>query len=185
LCTYNDSFWGKAMTERTGTVQLYTGDGKGKTTAALGCALRMIGHGFKVYMIQFMKGDTNYGELKVKVPGLKIVQSGLATFVDKDNPSEEDKMLARKGLELAKHAISSDKYDMVILDEVNVAVEYDLVPLEELVRIIRARPNGVEIVLTGRYAHQKLIDLADMVSDIKEIKHHYRKGTQAREGIEY
>lgn len=145
----------------------------------------MVGHGLKVYMVQFMKGDTNYGELKAKIPGLKIVQSGLTTFVDKENPSEEDKALAKRGLELAKDAISSGKYHMVILDEVNVAVDYGLVPLEELVRIIRTRPNDVEIILTGRYAHQKLIDLADMVSEIKEIKHHYRKGTKAREGIEY
>ncbi|MFQ5905872.1 MAG: cob(I)yrinic acid a,c-diamide adenosyltransferase [bacterium] len=173
------------MAERTGTVQLYTGDGKGKTTAALGCALRAIGHGAKVFMVQFMKGDTNYGELKAKVPRLKIVQSGLPTFVNRDSPSQKDRALARKGLELAKDAISSGRYDMVILDEVNVAVDYGLVPVDELVRIIRMRPDSVEVILTGRYAHEKLIDLADMVSEIKEIKHHYRKGIQAREGIEY
>jgi len=173
------------MAKRTGTVQLYTGEGKGKTTAALGCALRAIGHGAKVYMVQFMKGDKSYGELKVKVPRLKIVQCGLPTFVDKDNPSKEDRTLARKGLKLAEDAISSGKYDMVILDEVNVAVDYGLVPVDELVRIIRVRPDSVEVILTGRYAHEKLIDLADMVSEIKEIKHHYRKGIQAREGIEY
>jgi cob(I)alamin adenosyltransferase len=171
--------------ERTGTVQLYTGEGKGKTTAALGCAWRAAGHGLKVLMVQFMKGDTNYGELKIDMPNVRIMQSGLATFVDKSNPSTEDKALAKRGLELAKEAISSGQYDMVILDEVNIAVDYGLVPLEELVRIIRARPDGVEIILTGRYAHQKLIDLADLVSEIKEVKHYYRKGVQAREGIEY
>ena len=173
------------MTERKGTVQLYTGDGKGKTTAALGCALRAIGHGARVYVVQFMKGDPNYGELKVKIPRLKVVQSGLPTFVDKDNPSEEDRLLAQKGMELARKAISSGKYDMVILDEVNVAVDFGLVPVDELVRAVRMRPNGVEVILTGRYAHEKLIDLADMVSEVKEVKHHYRKGIQAREGIEY
>jgi cob(I)alamin adenosyltransferase len=173
------------MTKVVGTVQLYTGNGKGKTTAALGCALRAIGHGARVYMIQFMKGDPNYGELKAKIPRLKIVQSGLPTFVDRDNPSEEDKALARKGLELAKNAISSGKYDMVILDEVNVAVDFGLIPVDELVRIIRMRPDGVEVILTGRYAHEKLMDLADLVSEVKEIKHHFRKGIQAREGIEY
>ena len=173
------------MASGVGTVQLYTGDGKGKTTAALGCALRAIGHGARVYMIQFMKGDPKYGELKVKVPRLKIVQSGLSTFVDRQNPSEEDKAHARKGLELAKNAISSGKYDMVILDEVNVAVDYGLIPLDELVMTIRLRPNGVEVILTGRYAHEKLIDLADLVSEVKEVKHHFRKGIQAREGIEY
>jgi cob(I)alamin adenosyltransferase len=136
-------------------------------------------------MVQFMKGDPNYGELKIKIPRLKIVQSGLPMFVDKENPTEEDKTLARRGLGLAKKAISSGKYNMVILDEVNVAVDFGLVPLEELIRIIRMRPDGVEVILTGRYAHEKLIDLADMVSEIREVKHHYRKGVQAREGIEY
>lgn len=173
------------MTERKGIVQLYTGDGKGKTTAALGCALRAVGHGARVYVIQFMKGDPNYGELKVKIPRLKVVQSGLPTFVDKEDPSEEDRSLAQKGMELARKAISSGKYDMVILDEVNVAVDFGLIPVDELVRTIRMRPNGVEVILTGRYAHEKLIDLADMVSEVKEVKHHYRKGIQAREGIEY
>jgi len=173
------------MTDRKGIVQLYTGDGKGKTTAALGCALRAIGHGARVYIVQFMKGDPNYGELKVKIPRLKVVQSGLPTFVDRDSPSDEDKALAEKGLQLARKAISSGKYDMVILDEVNVAVDFGLVPIDELVRVIRMRPDGVEVILTGRNAHEKLIDLADMVSEVKEIKHHYRKGVQAREGIEY
>jgi cob(I)alamin adenosyltransferase len=173
------------MARRKGTVQLYTGDGKGKTTAALGCALRAVGHGRRVYMVQFMKGDPNYGELKVKIPRLKVVQSGLPTFVDRDNPSQEDRSLAEKGLELATKAIFSGKYDMVILDEVNVAVDFGLVPMDELVRVIRMRPDGVEVILTGRNAHEKLIDLADMVSEVKEIKHHYRKGIQAREGIEY
>lgn len=172
---------------KIGTVQVYTGDGKGKTTAALGQALRAVGHGRKVIVIQFMKGQINYGELKAaeNIPGLKIEQYGLPTFVERGNPSKEDKELARKGIERAKEVIRGAKYDIVILDEINVAVEYGLVGLSELLGLIKAKPPGLELVLTGRYAAKEIIELADLVTEMKEIKHHYQKGIQAREGIEY
>lgn len=170
-----------------GTVQIYTGNGKGKTTAAVGAAVRALGHGLTVYMIQFMKGDPDYGELLLaeKLAGFTIVQSGLSTFVTKGNPTEEDLRLARRGMEMARDALASGEYDMVILDEINVAVDYGLVPVEEVLELIDLRPPDVELILTGRYARSELIDRADLVSDIREVKHHYGTGLGAREGIEY
>lgn len=166
---------------------MYTGNGKGKTTAALGAALRAAGHGFRVYMVQFMKGDPNYGELKAcrNVPTITIVQSGLPSFVDRDNPTPEDIRLAKKGLKLAKDALFSREYDLVIMDEVNVAVDYGLIDVEEVLELISRRPKEVDLILTGRYAHPKLIEAADMVSEVREVKHHYTKGIKGREGIEY
>lgn len=172
---------------RIGTVQVYTGDGKGKTTAALGQALRAAGHRQRVIIIQFMKGQINYGELRAveNVPGLKIEQYGLPTFVERGNPSAEDMEWARKAMERVKEVIQGAGYDMVVLDEINVAVEYGLVGLDDVLGIIKAKPSEMELVFTGRYAAKEIIELADLVTEMKEIKHHYQKGIQAREGIEY
>ncbi|MDI6840979.1 MAG: cob(I)yrinic acid a,c-diamide adenosyltransferase [bacterium] len=172
---------------RIGTVQVYTGNGKGKTTAAIGQALRAVGHGLKVIMIQFMKGKINYGELIAakNLSGFTIEQYGLPTFVDKNKPSQEDKELAKKGFKRAKMVIKSGDYDMVILDEINVAIDYGLVSLSELLELIKTKPKNVELILTGRYAPKEEIEIADLVTDMKEIKHHYQKGIQSREGIEY
>ncbi len=172
---------------RIGTVQIYTGDGRGKTTAALGQAIRAAGHGFKVIVIQFMKGKINYGELKAakRIPGFTIEQYGLPSFVDRDNPSKEDIELAKKGFERAKKVVMSSEYDMIILDEINVALDYGLVSLDEVIELIKKRPKHIELILTGRYAPKKLIKIADLVTEMKEVKHHYQKGIQAREGIEY
>jgi len=172
---------------KIGTLQVYTGEGKGKTTAALGQALRAVGHGQQVIVIQFMKGQINYGELKAveDVPGLKIEQYGLPTFVERGNPSAEDREWARKGMERAKKVIREARYDMVVLDEISVAVDYGLVGLDEVLGLIKARPPEMELVLTGRYAAKEIIELADLVTEMKEIKHHYQKGIQAREGIEF
>ena len=170
-----------------GTIQIYTGNGKGKTTAALGQALRAVGQGFQVIVIQFMKGKINYGELEAvkKLAGFTIEQYGLPTFVNKAKPSKEDIALAKKGFARAKEVILSDKYDMVILDEINVALDYGLVPLKELLEVVKQKPQNIELILTGRYAPKELIEVADLVTEMKEIKHHYRKGIQARKGIEY
>ncbi len=170
-----------------GLVQIYTGDGKGKTTAALGQGLRACGHGLKVIMIQFMKGKINYGELKAvkKLPNFKIEQYGLNTFVDRDRPSKKDIELAGKGFQRAINIIKSRKYDMVILDEINIAVDYGLVNLTDLLKLIKTKPKKVELILTGRYAPEALIKLADLVSEVREIKHHFQKGVAARKGIEY
>ena len=137
-----------------GTIQIYTGDGKGKTTAALGQALRAAGHNLKVIVIQFMKGKINYGELEAvkKLPNFTIEQYGLPTFVDKDNPSKEDMELAKKGFKRAKEVIMSGSYDFVILDEINIAVDYGLVPLDKLLELVKSKPANVELILTGRYA---------------------------------
>ncbi len=170
-----------------GTVQVYTGNGKGKTTSALGLALRACGHGLKVLMIQFMKGSANYGEVMIsnKVPGFTLIQSGLPTFVEKDNPSEEDLRLAREGLGLAVKAVDEISCDILILDEINVAVDYGLVSVKDVLDLIRRRPPTMEVVLTGRYAPDEFLEVADLVTEMKEVRHHYASGLQMREGIEY
>lgn len=170
-----------------GLIQVFTGNGKGKTTAALGEALRACGHNYNVLIVQFMKGDIKYGEVKIasKVPNLELKQFGLPTFVKRGAPSDEDLKLARDGFEYAKSAIENKKYDMVILDEINVAIDYGLLKLEEVLSLLRKRPGGVEIILTGRYAPKEIIEIADLVSDVKEVKHPYQKGILARKGVEW
>lgn len=175
------------MNERVGTVQVYTGNGKGKTTAALGQALRAMGHGWRVLMIQFMKGDPDYGEVRVAstLPNFTLVQSGLPTFVKKGEPTAEDLRLAREGFTKARDAVTSRQYDLIILDEVNVAIDYGLLDLEDVLELINSRPPDLELILTGRYAHPRILQAVDLVSEMVEVKHHYRRGVQARQGIEY
>ncbi len=170
-----------------GLVQVYTGNGKGKTTAALGAALRACGHGLRVYMIQFMKGSETYGEIKIasRVPGFTLHASGLPTFVDRNAPGEDDKRLAREGWARAKEIVKAGAHEIVILDEINVAVDYGLVPLGELIQLIEDKPRGVELILTGRDARPDIIDRADLVSEIREIKHPYQRGIAGRRGIEF
>lgn len=168
-------------------IQVYTGDGKGKTTAALGQALRAIGHGFKVFMIQFMKGRT-YGELitcRESLPDLTMVMSGRDDFVKKGSPEEVDISMAREGFELARKVVEEGRHQMLILDEINVAVDYGLISLPELLDFLDSCPDTMEIVCTGRYAPPELIERADLVSEVKEIKHHYNQGVPMRKGIEY
>ena len=170
-----------------GLVQVYTGNGKGKTTAALGIAIRAAGHRLKVLMIQFLKGGIAYGELesaKKLAPYLKIVPMGRECFVNKKDPDPIDVRWARRGWELAKHSVQSRKYPIVILDEIHVAVAYGLVPLKELMALMKGKPADVELILTGRYAHPEVIRRADLVTEMKEIKHYYRKGIESRVGIE-
>jgi len=173
--------------KRHGTVQVYTGDGKGKTTAALGVALRAVGHNLSVYMIQFMKGSPNYGELEAarRLPGFVIEQSGRDCFVDRADPAPEDVRLAREGLEKARRAVSGGEYDVVILDEINVAVDFGLLTLADVHDLIDLKPGHVELILTGRSAHPEVVRRADLVSEVLNIKHHYDAGVEAREGIEY
>lgn len=167
---------------------VYTGDGKGKTTAALGLAMRAIGHGFKVFMVQFMKGDET-GEITTveKYLGgqMKVVQSGAPAFVNPGAPSDEDIALAGKGLALARDAVLSGDYDLVIMDEANVAMDYGMLPRSGVIELLKQKPAWVDVVITGRGAPREIVDLADLVSEVKEIKHHYRQGIEAREGIEY
>ena len=173
--------------KRQGTIQVYTGNGKGKTTAALGLALRALGHGMKVLMVQFMKGSKKYGEVQIasKLPGFTLRQYGRNRFVKKGMPDPVDIELAQRGLNFVRRAIRSSKYDIIILDEANVAVDYGLINPAELLEIARNKPDSLELVFTGRGAPRELINIADTVSEVKEIKHHYRKGIPARAGIEY
>ncbi|MDD3249383.1 MAG: cob(I)yrinic acid a,c-diamide adenosyltransferase [Smithellaceae bacterium] len=176
-----------AAPKNRGLVIVITGDGKGKTTSAFGQALRAVGQGYRVYIMQFMKGR-QYGEsvaAQKYLPGLTVRHSGLDSFVMRDNPAPVDIELARKGFELAKKAIASGLYDMVILDEINVAVDFKLISLAELISVITSRPPGLDLILTGRYAAKEVIRLADTVSEIKDIKHHYAAGIKGRAGIEY
>lgn len=168
-----------------GYVHIYTGNGKGKTTAAFGLALRAICAGKKVYIGQFIKG-MKYSELDaVKyLPNLVIEQYGRNCFI-KNQPTQQDIDLAQSGLKKITEVIISGKYDIVILDEINVAIYYKLVEASQVIDIIKNRPVNVEIVLTGRYAPQELIDIADLVTNMQEVKHYYQKGVMAREGIEF
>jgi cob(I)alamin adenosyltransferase len=171
----------------TGFVQVYTGDGKGKTTAAVGLAMRAAGKGFSVLMVQFLKGR-NYGELesaKLHSDRFKIIQSGLDTFVKQGEPSSEDLRLAHQGLEIARQAIMSCEYDIVILDEINVAIELAVLTVDEVLPLIDERPPTVELVLTGRYAPEEFCERADLITEMKKIKHCYDRGVPMREGIEF
>jgi len=170
-----------------GLVMVITGNGKGKTTAAFGQALRSIGQGYNVFIVQFMKGR-KYGEFiaaQKYLPNLTIRRSGLDSFVMRDNPAAIDIEMALKGLAAAQKAIKSGKYDMVILDEGNVALDFKLISLPDVIELIKNKPAHLDLILTGRYAPPEIIDLADTVSDIQEIKHHYNKGIKDRAGIEY
>ena len=170
-----------------GLVIVITGNGKGKTTAAFGQALRAVGQGYRVFIMQFMKGR-DYGEFVAAekyLPRLTIRRSGLDTFVMRDNPAPVDIELARQGFESAKKAIASGKYQMVILDEINVAIDFNLIPLEDVIALIKNKPPALDLILTGRYAAKAIVKLSDTVSEVKEIKHHYAAGIKDRSGIEY
>ncbi len=166
-------------------IQIYTGNGKGKTTAALGLALRAAGAGLKVYIGQFIKGRP-YSEFKIlkRIPNIKIELFGRKCFI-KRKPSQKDIDLACAGLKRVRQIIAKKTYDLVILDEINIALHLGLLGENEVTNLIKSWPKDVELVLTGRWAHTKIIKLADLVSEIKDIKHYYKKGIRARKGIEF
>jgi cob(I)alamin adenosyltransferase len=170
-----------------GLVQVYTGNGKGKTTAAFGLALRAIGRGLKVYVIQFIKGGFDYGELYVvdKLPNLTLKAFGRGKFVTEKPAGKEDVELAEEALALAEEVVKSGEYDIVILDEINVALNLKLIEIGKVLELVKNKPKHVEIILTGRYAPNEIIDAADLVTEMKEVKHPFNKGFQARKGIEY
>lgn len=170
-----------------GLIQVYTGNGKGKSTAAFGLTLRASGRGLKSIIIQFMKQGNTYGEHFAieKIENIEIVSFGKPKFVNFKNPSKEDIDLVNDAFEFSKNAINSGKYDIVILDEINIALHFKLLEIEKVIDLLKNRPENLEVVLTGRSAPQELIDFADLVSEIVEIKHPYQKGVGAREGIEY
>ncbi len=159
---------------------VYTGNGKGKTTAAIGTAIRAIGHGKRVVMIQFMKGQPT-GELNVKIPGFKIYQFGSENFVIE--PTEEDKNRAKEALKFAEEVLEKENPFLLILDEVNVAVKMGLIESSEVIKLVKKVKNN--IILTGRYAPREFIEIADLVTEMKEIKHPFKKGLPAQEGIDF
>jgi cob(I)alamin adenosyltransferase len=168
-----------------GRVQIYTGSGKGKTTAALGQAVRAAGHGLRTYVGQFMKGRP-YGEIDAlrRLPLITIEQYGGPDCLRREEVTADDVARAKRGLARALEAMSSGRYDLVVLDEVNVAVWFDLLDTEEVLAFIDRRPEHVELILTGRYAPAAVVEKADLVTDMREVKHYYREGVQARDGIE-
>jgi len=172
---------------KKGLVQIFTGDGKGKTSAALGVVLRALGHGLRVCIVAFMKGDYPYGEWDVlsKLPNVKIAKFGFRTFTDPANVKPEEIEQAQRALATAREAMLGGDYDLVVLDEVNVAVAWKLVELDEVARLIQDKPANVELILTGRYADTRLVQLADLVTECLKIKHPYDKGITSRKGIDY
>jgi cob(I)alamin adenosyltransferase len=168
-----------------GYVHVYTGDGKGKTTAAIGLAIRAAGAGLRVYIAQFIKmGD--YSEIKALKRFsdlITIEQYGLGRFLDK-TPSKEDIAIARKGLEMVRNVMASGKVNLVILEEANVAAKFGLFSVQEIVQMIVNKPKEIELVFTGRDASSQVIEVADLVTEMKMVKHYYDKGVQARVGIE-
>ena len=175
-----------------GYIQVYTGNGKGKTTASLGLAMRALGRCWKVLIIMFMKGGDDYGELNSFrnlspeiARNLTIIQAGPDRIVYQNNKTDEDTELIKKGWELAKKSIKNDEYNLIILDEANIAIDLGLIDLQEMLDVLKNKPEEMEIVLTGRNARQEIIDIAHLVSEIKPVKHYWDTGIASRKGIEY
>lgn len=169
---------------------VYTGGGKGKTTAALGMALRACGYGRRICMIQFIKGSWHYGERdSIKMLGsyfeLVVAGGGFVGIIDDTSPREEHEKIAREAVRISAEKISSGKYDLVILDEINYAIDLGLVEVDEIVEIIRTKPRELDLVLTGNHARDEIIEMADLVTEMKEIKHPYRRGIKAKKGIDF
>jgi cob(I)alamin adenosyltransferase len=177
------------LTEKNGKglVQIFTGNGKGKTTAALGTVLRAAGHGLKTLVVFFMKGDYAYGEYETlsRLPNVETTSFGFRQLTDPANIKPEEIEQARQALAAAREAVLSGKYDLVVLDEVNVALGFNLLELEEVARLIQDKPPGVELILTGRYADNRLIEMADLATEMVKLKHPFDQGIKARKGIEY
>lgn len=180
---------GNTIGQEKGYIIILTGNGKGKTTSAMGMAMRAIGQGTKVIMLQFLKGTWRYGELETAkrlAPDFSIHPLGAGfVHVDPENPDPLDIETARKAWEVCKEALFSGNYGMIILDEINNAISYGLLPVDEVIEALKNRPQNLHVVLTGRNAHPHLLEIADLISEVREVKHPYRKGAAARKGIEY
>jgi len=173
--------------EKRGFIHLYTGEGEGKSVTAFGLALRAVGHGYKVIIVQFMKGRMDIGEYKIKdrlSPEYEIHQFGRKEFINLEKPDPVDFKLAEGGLAFAKESLKR-KPRLLILDEINLAVAVGLLKLEDVLDLLREIPPSTTVVLTGRRAPRELMDKADLVTEMREIKHPMKKGVQARKGIEY
>ncbi|MBM7624424.1 cob(I)yrinic acid a,c-diamide adenosyltransferase [Sporohalobacter salinus] len=167
-----------------GCIQVYTGNGKGKTTASLGLALRAVCAGKKVYFGQFVKG-MEYSEVKAEdyLSNFEIHQFGRNCFIY-DEPTDEDIEIARQGLNKCQEVLASGEYDVVVLDEINIALYFELFSVEEVLEVLETKASGVEAILTGRYAPEEIIEKADLVTNMDEVKHYYYQGVAARKGIE-
>lgn len=175
---------------REGLVVVYTGKGKGKTTASLGIALRAAGHNYKICMIQFIKGSWHYGEMmssKRLEPQFELIAigKGFVGIIDDKTPIDKHKKIADEALRISKEKIRSENYNIVILDEINYAVNLGLIKLEDVLDIIKNKPPHVNLVLTGNYAKDEIIEAADLVTEMKEIKHPFKSGIRAKKGIDF
>ena len=175
---------------KDGLVIVYTGKGKGKTTAALGMALRAVGHDRRICMIQFIKGSWHYGEMtssKLLEPQFELVAvgKGFVGILDDKSPREEHVKIAREAVQISREKIQSKKYDIIILDEINYAVNLGLVEVNDVLDLIKIKPSTLHLVLTGNYASDEIINAADLVTEMKEVKHPFQVGIKAKKGIDY
>ena len=173
-----------------GLTIVYTGKGKGKTTAALGLALRASGYEKKICMIQFIKGSWHYGETdssKRLEPNFEMITigKGFVGIIDDKSPKEDHEKIAREAIKISNEKIQSQKYDIIILDEINYAVNLGLIDVEDVINLIKNKPSSVDLVLTGNYARDKVIEMADLVTEMREIKHPFQKGIKAKKGIDF
>lgn len=171
----------------SGLILAYTGNGKGKTTAALGLSMRALGHDQTVGFLQFMKGSKNYGEVKIAavLPNFTLVQSGQESFVSYENPDPIDIQMAQDGLELARRWFEEDKFDLIVLDEILVAVAFKLISVEQVLDLVQKRPLRLNLVMTGRYAAPEIKEIADTVTEMTEHRHAYQQGVEAKAGMEF
>ncbi|HHY27807.1 MAG TPA: cob(I)yrinic acid a,c-diamide adenosyltransferase [Desulfitobacterium dehalogenans] len=170
-----------------GLLLAYTGNGKGKTTAALGLSLRALGHDQKVGFLQFMKGSKNYGEVKIseKLPNLTLVQTGRDCFVSYEHPDPVDIAMAHEGLDILSQWFKQDRFDLIVADELLVALDFKLVTVQEVMELLEKRPPRLHLVLTGRYAPDEILAIADTVTVMQEHRHAYQQGVEAKEGMEF
>jgi cob(I)alamin adenosyltransferase len=171
-----------------GLVSIFTGDGKGKTTAAIGTIVRAAGHELRTFVVFFMKGENfTHGEINVlsKIPNVTLARFGQNGWIDRDNIKPEHKEQAVLALKAARKAMLNGNYDLVVLDEINIAIDYGLIELDEVLKLINDKPQKVELILTGRNVDSRLVKVADLVTEMLMIKHPYNKGIKARRGIDY
>ncbi len=169
---------------------VYTGKGKGKTTAALGLALRATGYDKKICMIQFIKGSWHYGEMdstKKLEPGFEMISvgKGFVGIIDDKSPKEDHEKIAKEAIRISNDKIQSKKYDIVILDEINYAVNLNLISVDDVVKLMKSKPDNTDLVLTGNYVKKEVMEIADLVTEMKEIKHPFQKGIKAKKGIDF
>ena len=175
---------------KDGLVIVYTGNGKGKTTAALGLAMRAVGYDHKVCMLQFIKGSWHYGEMdssKKLEPNFELIAvgKGFVGILDDNSPREEHEKYAAEAVRICREKIFSEKYDVIILDEVNYAITLGLIDVQEIIKIIKEKPSDLDLVLTGRDVKEEIVELADLVTEMKEIKHPFKSGIKAKKGIDF